>query len=159
MKGNYFIGIYTFWCLLFALINKSVFKSTLLHIEYFGFLFIVLNITAILFKYNPKWFNKANIIILLILFSSFFLLPQYTYKEAVAIISKLDTNDTEIIDNADESYKYKIGTPQIYRKGSDTFFITGDYLIHVLDKNSNAIIWYKVSPEDGMFTIFQRREV
>ena len=159
MKGNYFIGIYTFWCLLFVLINESVFKSTLLHIEYFGFLFIVLNIAAILFKYNPKWFNKTNIIILLILLSSFLLLPQYTYKEAVAIVSNLDSSNTEIIDNTNESYRYKIGTPQIYIKGSDTFFITGDYLIYVLDKNSNAIIWYKVSPEDGTFTIFQRREV
>jgi hypothetical protein len=93
------------------------------------------------------------------LFSSFFLLPQYTYKEAVAIISKLDTNDTEIIDNADESYKYKIGTPQIYRADSNSFFIKGDYLIYVLDKNSNAIIWNKVSPEDGSFTVYQRREV
>jgi hypothetical protein len=120
---------------------SSEFKRTLIHIESIGFLFVVLNIAALLFKYNPKWFNKSNIIILLILFSSFLLLPQYTYKEAVSIISNIDSNNTEIIDDTNESYRYKIGTPQIYRKGSDSFFIKGDYLIYVLDKNSNAIIW------------------
>jgi len=31
-------------------------------------------------------------------------------------------------------------------------------LLYVLDKNSNAINWYKVSPEDGTYTVYQRRK-
>ncbi|WP_459842009.1 hypothetical protein [Fusibacter bizertensis] len=70
------------------------------------------------------------------------------------IISNLEIENSEIIDYTSKNYDYKIGTPQIYMKERTSFFLAGEYLVYLLDKNTDTIIWYNVNPLDGTYNVF-----
>lgn len=152
MKKRAYVGVYFFWSMIYNYINENIYATTLVHLENIGFLLTFLDLLTIYLNYKPKIISKINILITIILFASLMLLPKYTYKDAVDIVSNLSIVNAEILDHTSD--QYKIGTPQIYRKGGISFFVAGEYLIYVLDKDSDTIICYKVSPLDGTYRIY-----
>lgn len=153
MKRRTYVGVYFLWSMIYTYINETLYESTLVHLEYIGFLLVLLDLLSIAFNFKPNVVSKINQVVAICLFASFLLIPKYTYKDAVDVVSNLNIVNAEILDHTSD--QYKIGTSQVYRKGGISFFVSGEYLIYVLEKENDTIICYKVSPLDGSYRIYE----
>ena len=152
MRQNFFIGIFFLWCIAYSYINQSVFKSTLVHLEYIGFLAILINIFITIKGYDHRSVKIANSVVLVLLWAVFAIFPSYTYEEALEILSTVDNN--YVIVDYNDNENYKVGAPQIYQVKIDGLIVKGNYLVYIANREKNDLKCYKVNPIDGSYSVY-----